>query len=45
MDAETLALVDQWIVAFCEPPVLIDRELMWRVLAEHQADAGREPRP
>ncbi|MDY6925344.1 MAG: hypothetical protein SWI22_15450 [Pseudomonadota bacterium] len=39
MDTETKALVQRWIVAFCEAPVLIDPELMRRVLD------GLEPSP
>ncbi|MFN3930180.1 MAG: hypothetical protein ACK4JY_00400 [Brevundimonas sp.] len=39
MDTETTALVQRWIVAFCEAPVLIDPELMRRVLD------GLEPAP
>jgi hypothetical protein len=34
MDTETRALVQRWIIAFCEAPVLIDAELMRRVLAD-----------
>lgn len=34
MDDETKDLVDRWIRAFCEAPVLIDPELMRRVLAD-----------
>jgi len=29
--------IERWILAFCEPPPLIDAELMARLLAEHQA--------
>ena len=31
------ALVQRWILAFCEIPALIDVELMTRLLAEHDA--------
>ncbi len=34
LDIETKALVQRWIVAFCETPVLIDPELMRQVLDE-----------
>lgn len=34
MDNETRALVQRWIIAFCEAPVLVDAELMRRVLAD-----------
>ncbi|MDZ4363139.1 hypothetical protein [Brevundimonas sp.] len=34
MDDETKDLVDRWIRTFCEAPVLIDPELMRRVLAD-----------
>jgi hypothetical protein len=39
LDSETKALVQRWIIRFCEAPVLIDPELMRRVLDEV------EPRP
>lgn len=34
MDTETRALVQRWMIAFCEAPILIDVELMRRVLAD-----------
>ena len=34
LDTETRALVQRWIIAFCETPILIDVELMRRVLAD-----------
>lgn len=34
MDADRERLLERWIVAFCEPPPLIDLELMRRVLAD-----------
>ena len=37
MDSEMNGLVERWILTFCEPPALIDAELMRRVLAEHEA--------
>ncbi|HEY1224432.1 MAG TPA: hypothetical protein VGE54_04310 [Brevundimonas sp.] len=37
MDADGERLLERWILAFCEPPPLIDVELMRRVLAEHEA--------
>jgi len=30
-------LMERWILAFCEPPPLLDAELMARLLAEHEA--------
>ncbi|MGQ2989543.1 MAG: hypothetical protein ACT6RD_02285 [Brevundimonas sp.] len=30
------ALIQRWIIAFCEVPALIDVELMERVLSEHE---------
>jgi hypothetical protein len=42
LDTETKALVQRWILTFCEAPVLIDVELMRRVLDE--ADAARDGR-
>ena len=41
MDAETKTLVDRWTLAFREPPVLIDAELMRRVLADVDDARGR----
>lgn len=38
MDIETKALVQRWILAFCETPVLIDAELMRRVIADVGAE-------
>jgi hypothetical protein len=37
MDDETKDLVDRWIMAFCEAPVLLDAELMRRVLADWES--------
>ena len=34
MDTETKELVQRWMIAFREPPVLIDANLMRRVLAD-----------
>lgn len=34
MDNETERLIQRWIVAFCEVPILIDAELMRAVLAD-----------
>jgi len=34
LDSETRALVQRWIIAFCETPVLIDVDLMRQVLDE-----------
>jgi len=31
------ALIQRWIIAFCEVPALIDVELMSRLLSEHEA--------
>lgn len=44
MDIETQRLVEAWILRFCEAPVLIDKELMRRLLAE-QADKDQEREP
>ena len=41
MDIETKALVQRWILAFCEAPVLIDADLMRRVLDD--AEAADQP--
>jgi hypothetical protein len=40
MEIETRALVRRWIIAFREPPVLIDAELMLRVLADVEGKSG-----
>lgn len=37
MESETEALIRRWVIAFCEMPVLIDPELMRRVLADAEA--------
>ena len=42
MDSETERLIDRWILAFCEPPPLVDAELMRRVLADYE-DQERDP--
>jgi hypothetical protein len=34
MTNEERELVDRWILAFCEPPPVVDAELMRRLLAE-----------
>jgi len=44
LDIETKVLVQRWIIAFSETPILIDAELMRRVLSDHEArlaDAAR----
>ena len=43
MDIETKALVQRWILTFCEAPVLIDADLMRRVLDD--AEAANPPSP
>jgi hypothetical protein len=42
MTNEERELIEQWIIAFCEPPPIIDAELMRRLLAEQQPSA-RDP--
>jgi hypothetical protein len=44
LDSETRTLVERWILAFCETPVLIDAELMRRVLDEAETAKERESR-
>jgi hypothetical protein len=39
-DEETTALVNRWIVAFCEMPVLVDPELMRSVLAKVEEEGA-----
>jgi hypothetical protein len=41
LDTETAALVQRWILTFCETPVLIDAELMRRVLDDVEAGDQR----
>ena len=41
MNEETRALVDRWIMAFCEAPILIDEALMRQVLDEHDQTEGK----
>lgn len=36
MSEEIERLVERWILTFCEPPPLVDPELMRLVLAEHE---------
>ena len=44
MKDDIQALIDRWIMVFCEAPVLIDPELMRRLLAEKEnADRNRTP--
>ena len=44
LDSETSKLVQRWIIAFCEAPVLIDAALMRRVLDDAEtAKRGRTP--
>ena len=43
MDEDTQRLVERWIMTFCEAPVLIDAELMRRVLAQYPGGGPREP--
>ena len=34
MDNETERLIQRWILAFCEVPIIVDAELMRTVLAD-----------
>lgn len=43
MDIETERLVRAWILRFCEAPVLIDKELMRRVLADTENTREETP--
>ncbi len=43
MDAETECLIQRWIIAFCETPVLVDAELMRIVLADVEARTEEPP--
>jgi len=44
LDIETRTLVQRWIIAFCEPPVLIDPDLMRQVLDEVEGRPGDQAR-
>ncbi len=41
MTNEERDLVERWILTFCEAPVMIDAELMRRLIAEEQARRDR----
>jgi hypothetical protein len=43
MDAETERLIQRWIIAFCEVPALVDKELMRAVLADMEVKAKEPP--
>lgn len=43
MTDEERSLMEQWILRFCEPPPVIDAELMSGVIAEHQAEPQGDP--
>lgn len=43
MDTETESLIQRWIIAFCEVPVLVDVELMRSVLADVEARPETTP--
>ena len=43
MDKETEALIQRWIIAFCEMPALVDKELMQAVLADMEARTEEPP--
>lgn len=40
LDADDL--LERWILAFCEPPPVLDPELMIRLLAEHETKREAE---
>ena len=42
MDDETRRLLDRWIIAFLDPPVLLDPHLMRLILDEHDAVPGED---
>ncbi len=46
MTNETEALIQRWILAFCEAPILVEPELMRRVLdrldQENETDDGQD---
>ena len=43
MEDETDRLIQRWIVAFCEMPILVDPELMRAVLADVEAERQEPP--
>lgn len=44
MDEETETLIQRWIIAFCEMPALVDKELMRAVLADMETETGEPQR-
>lgn len=43
MDDELKRITERWILAFCEAPILLDAELMRRLLAERErSEEGQE---
>ncbi len=44
MHEDLQQLTEQWIIAFCEPPILLDAELMRRLLAERCPTDERDAR-
>lgn len=44
MDTETEALIQRWIITFCEMPALVDKELMRAVLADMETKSEEPPR-
>ena len=44
MDEKTRWLVDRWIIAFLDPPAVLDPHLMRLILDEHEAGAKHDER-
>lgn len=44
MEDETRRLLDRWIIAFLDPPAVLDVDLMRLILDEHEAGAWDETR-
>lgn len=42
VDPDAERLLERWIIAFCEPPPLVDVELMRRVLADLETGDRRD---
>lgn len=42
MDDELRGLLDRWIIAFLDPPTVLDRDLMRSILEEHEAASGED---
>lgn len=42
LDDDTKRLLDRWIIAFLDPPSVLDPDLMRLILEEHEATKARD---